>query len=54
MIVQKLDYIHRNPVRAGIVAIPQYDKYGSASNYFEEGRGVFEVELLEEYFVADF
>ena len=41
----KLNYIHDNPVRAGIVARPEEYLYSSASNYVC-GRGLMDVELL--------
>lgn len=31
VIDQKIEYIHQNPVRAGIVTEPQYYKYSSAN-----------------------
>lgn len=34
-IKQKLDYIHRNPVKAGLVKEPWEWKYSSAHNYAE-------------------
>ena len=42
----KLDYIHMNPVRAGIVYKIEDYVYSSASNYVN-GKGILEVELLE-------
>ena len=33
----KLDYIHYNPVRSGIVDKPQEYRYSSAKEYFDEG-----------------
>ena len=42
----KIDYIHHNPVRAGIVIKPQDYVYSSASNYIN-GVGVVAVELVE-------
>ncbi|WP_317043697.1 transposase [Cellulophaga tyrosinoxydans] len=42
----KLDYIHMNPVRAGIVEKASYYKYSSASNYVN-GKGVITVELVD-------
>ncbi|MEZ4853779.1 transposase [Flavobacterium sp.] len=42
----KLDYIHMNPIRAGIVSNIEDYIYSSASNYVN-GTGVIEVELLE-------
>ena len=50
VILQKLDYIHNNPIRAGWVDLAQHYVYSSASNYFREGAGVLEVELLESFF----
>jgi putative transposase len=41
----KLNYIHENPVRAGIVAKPEDYLYSSASNYML-GSGLIDVELL--------
>ena len=41
----KLNYIHENPVRAGIVAKPEDYIYSSASNYIGKG-GIIDVELL--------
>jgi putative transposase len=41
----KLNYIHENPVRAGIVAKPEDYLYSSASNYVL-GKGLLDVELL--------
>jgi len=43
---QKLDYIHNNPVRAGIVIIPEHYLYSSAANYAGE-TGLMEVILLD-------
>lgn len=43
---QKLDYIHQNPVRAGIVSEPENYLYSSASNYHGLG-GPVEIELLD-------
>ena len=37
---QKLDYLHENPVRAGIVWEPQHYKYSSASDYYEQKPGL--------------
>ena len=42
----KIDYIHFNPVRAGIVSKPQDFIYSSASNYVD-GKGILEVELVQ-------
>ena len=42
----KLDYIHMNPVRSGIVSKIEDYIYSSASNYIE-GNGLVKVELVE-------
>lgn len=42
---QKVEYIHDNPVRAGIVAEPRHYLYSSASNYADEG-GLLDVILI--------
>ena len=41
----KLDYIHNNPVRAGLVAEPQHYLYSSASNYML-GKGLVDIDML--------
>lgn len=46
-ILQKINYIHRNPVKAQIVAVPQHYLYSSARDYhFRKQCGILEVELL--------
>jgi len=46
MLRQKLEYIHFNPVRLGLVDRPEDWRYSSARNYL--GRdGVLEIDLLE-------
>jgi len=42
----KLDYIHQNPVRAGIVEKPEHYIYSSASNYFND-KGLIAIEKLD-------
>jgi hypothetical protein len=44
-IKQKVDYIHNNPVRAGIVNLPDEYIYSSARNYADKD-GVLEVFVL--------
>ena len=46
VIAQKMEYIHNNPVRAGIVNEPNHYIYSSASNYFQ-GNGILDVTILE-------
>ena len=41
----KLNYIHENPVRAGIVRKPEDNVYSSASNYARMG-GIIDVDFL--------
>ncbi len=41
----KLNYIHQNPVRAGLVDNPVHYKYSSASNY-ESNKGIMEIDYL--------
>ena len=45
--VQKLDYIHNNPVAAGIVEKPWEYIYSSAKSYFSHSnQGLLNVEFL--------
>lgn len=41
----KLNYIHENPVRAGIVSDPEHYRYSSAADYSGK-KGVTEIDLL--------
>lgn len=43
--MQKINYIHNNPVKAGIVESPEYYIYSSAADY-SGGKGLVKVELL--------
>jgi REP element-mobilizing transposase RayT len=45
-IEQKPDYLHNNPVRAGIVNEPQEYKYSSAVDY-AGGKGLLDVVLIQ-------
>jgi REP element-mobilizing transposase RayT len=45
-IEQKLDYIHNNPVRAGIVHNPEDYKYSSAIDY-ADGKGLLDIILIQ-------
>jgi putative transposase len=40
---QKLNYIHHNPVRAGIVYEPQHYIYSSALDYYSQSKGLLPV-----------
>jgi len=46
ILIQKLNYIHHNPVTAGIVLEPDHYIYSSAANYAGE-KGVIDVILLD-------
>jgi putative transposase len=46
LLSQKLYYIHNNPVRAGVVTVPEHYVYSSAANYAGE-EGMMEVLLLD-------
>ncbi len=41
----KLNYIHQNPVRAGIVSSPEHYIYSSATNY-PDNIGLLEMDFL--------
>jgi len=47
---QKVDYIHLNPVRAGIVAKPEDYLYSSASNFIDKG-GLIAIEYYGPRFI---
>jgi putative transposase len=38
--MQKLNYIHENPVRAGMVWEPQHYRYSSAMDYYQQKTGM--------------
>lgn len=42
----KLDYIHLNPVRAGIVERASHYRYSSASNYVNEA-GLLDIKIVD-------
>ena len=43
---EKLDYIHYNPVRKGLVRRPEQWQYSSARNYILDDHTIIEVEFL--------
>ena len=43
---QKLNYVHQNPVRAGIVKKANHYVYSSASNY-RDGTGILGVTVID-------
>ena len=46
MMIQKLEYIHYNPVKAGFVNRIDYWKYSSASNYLGKD-GILPITLFD-------
>ena len=47
MLRQRLDYLHENPVRAGIVYEPEDYVYSSAIDYYTTGKGKIKIEHLQ-------
>jgi putative transposase len=45
-IKQRLDYLHENPMRSGLVWEPWHYKYSSAIDYYTNEHGFLKVELL--------
>ncbi|MCA0232200.1 MAG: hypothetical protein LCH91_17150 [Bacteroidetes bacterium] len=43
---QKLQYIHENPVKAGLVDEPWEYRFSSARDYMNNQNGLLEVELI--------
>lgn len=43
---QRLDYLHDNPVRAGLVREPWEYKYSSAMDYYTNEKGLLKIEFL--------
>ena len=41
---QKVEYIHHNPVRRGLIDRPEYWRYGSARNYIQDDHSIIEVD----------
>ena len=46
MLRQKMDYLHENPVRAGLVRNPEEYVYGSGIDYYSNRSGLIEIEYL--------
>ena len=40
---QKIEYIHYNPVKRGLVNLPEYWRYSSASDYYLEEKGELDI-----------
>lgn len=45
--IQKIEYIHNNPVVAGIVDHPADYIYSSARHYYGRDDGILDVEILD-------
>ncbi len=43
---ERLDYLHENPVRSGLVWEPWHYKYSSAIDYYTNERGLLKIEHL--------
>lgn len=43
---QKVDYIHDNPVRNGLVDLPEHYVFSSARDYYSGRKGLVEIELI--------
>ena len=46
MLNQRLNYLHENPVKEGLVTQAQYYKYSSAIDYYEERKGFVPITLI--------
>jgi REP element-mobilizing transposase RayT len=44
--IEKLQYIHENPVRKGYVEKAEHWKYSSARNYINEDHSIIKIECL--------
>ena len=44
---EKLDYIHNNPVKAGLVEIPEDYRWSSSRNYCLDDHSVLEIDYVE-------
>jgi hypothetical protein len=45
--LQKLNYVHMNPVAAGFVKSPEQWQYSSCTDYYGVGKGELELVYLE-------
>jgi len=44
---EKLDYIHNNPVKAGLVAVPEDYRWSSSRDYYLDDHSVLEIDCVE-------
>jgi hypothetical protein len=47
MLEQRLNYLHENPVKAGLVWEPWHYKYSSAIDYYTEEKGLLEIVKID-------
>ncbi|NIR50255.1 transposase, partial [candidate division KSB1 bacterium] len=45
-LVQKIEYIHFNPVKRGLVDFPEHWRYSSARNFVCEDHSVIQIDPL--------
>ncbi|MDN3669535.1 hypothetical protein QWY93_09340 [Echinicola jeungdonensis] len=45
-VIQKINYIHNNPIKAGIVESPEHYVYSSARDYMLGTKGLVPVEII--------
>jgi putative transposase len=45
-LTQKVDYIHNNPVRNGLVELPEHYLFSSARDYYTDSEGLVEIEKI--------
>jgi hypothetical protein len=43
---QKVDYIHNNPVRNGLVDLPEHYCYSSARDYYTGQKGLVDIAMI--------
>ncbi len=43
---QKVEYIHNNPARNGLVALPEHYLFSSARDYITDEKGLVDIELI--------
>lgn len=48
MMLQKMEYLHFNPVRRGLVDKPEHWRYSSATSYYGGGIPVLEIDRIDE------
>lgn len=44
---EKLDYLHKNPIRKGFVERPEHWRYSSARNYLLDDHSILRIECIE-------